>query len=109
MRALPSLQSPMLDAGGRLTQPWVGFFTSLTRAPGALVLLDPAVSPFAYTAPEPGFAALTGGIGVTLALIRGRETVALDPTGGMVPLAQGDTLRVGFTTPPAVTFVPRGP
>lgn len=107
MASLPSLQAPVLDAGGRFSQAWVGFFTALTKPASAIVPVSVFGSPFTFDAPQNGTVVLTGGAGVGLHLIRGRVSISLDPSGGMIPLDQGDALSVSYSMAPTLFFVPR--
>ena len=103
---LPSLIAPAIDiVSGRFTAAWVGFFRSLGTQPGPIADVPRTGSGMVYTASGAGSLVVTGGAGVTLALIRGRVGIAV-PAGGPLPLASGDEVRIGYTAAPEISFVP---
>lgn len=102
---LPSLAAPVLDEAGLFSQAWTGFLRSLVGRPGPILDVHPTASGMVYTASGNGTLAVTGGMGVTLALMRGRVAIQV-PAGGPLPLSDGDAVRVGYTTAPQISFVP---
>lgn len=101
---LPNLKSALVNAKGFVLQPWITFFQQFTQAPSQVIDLNVIVSPFSYTAVEPGFLAITGGTISAITLTRGSTTVTI--TGDLIPVAIGDIVAITYSVLPTVQFFP---
>ncbi len=101
---LPNLKSALVNAKGFVLQPWITFFQQFTQAPSQVIDLNVIVSPFSYTAVEPGFLAITGGTISAITLTRGSTTVTI--TGDLIPVAIGDIVAITYSLLPTVQFFP---
>lgn len=101
---LPSLNAALVDAKGKVSQPWQYWFQGFSAPPAAI---DPAVgtSPLDFTAPADGSFLVTGGTGVAVTMTRGLVSVIV-PASGFIPMTMGDSLTVTWATPPTMNFIP---
>lgn len=92
-------------ATGRIVNPWINYLQQFTVAPPNIMALTVSVSPFSYTAKEPGNIAVTGGTVSAIHLIRG--SIDIDLTGEkIVPVGIKDTIIVTYSVIPTIQFIP---
>lgn len=103
---LPSVNQPIIGAGGIVTVPWFQFFTAIVGQPQAIKAVAPSTSPFSYTASQKGSLAVSGGTVSAIALTRGRVTVSTGQTIGLISLQQGDMLSITYSAAPILNFIP---
>ncbi|SFF76730.1 hypothetical protein [Methylobacterium sp. yr596] len=103
----PSDVAPIVDATGRLTQPWRAFFAGIFTGGGSAVSVAARQSPATYKAPSAGTLILFGAVDA-ITITRGRDAVEVDPSVKALPMASGDTAMVTYSTvpPPNLTFLP---
>lgn len=103
----PSDVAPIVDASGRLTQPWRAFFASIFTSGSAAVSVPFTQSPATYKAPSAGTLLVFGTVDA-ITITRGRSPVEVDPSVKALPMASGDTVMVTYSTVPAphLTFLP---
>jgi len=107
--ALPTYELP-LHRGEKITTPWYNFFANTFKGkpPDSENAVTPTGSPFTYTAGNKGFLIVQGG---TVSLIQfSRGLVANHTTGqtqGAIPLSQGDSLIITYSSAPNLTWVPQ--
>lgn len=68
--------------------------------------ITPGASPFTYTASAVGHVLINGTV-TGLSLIRGATTLTLPLTTPLVPLDNGDAVKVTYSITPTMTWVPR--
>jgi len=106
--SLPTYDLP-LHRGEKITTPWFNFFANTFKGkpPASENAVTPTSSPFTYTAQNKGFLIVQGG---TVSLIQfSRGLVANHTTGqtqGCLPLSQGDSLIITYSSAPNLTWVP---
>src|SRR5712671_1754122 len=101
---LPNLKSALVNTKGFVLQPWITFFQQFTQAPSQVIDLAVNVSPFSYTAVEPGFLAITSGTISSVTLTRGSTTITV--TGNLIPVAIRDVVSIIYSVIPTVQFFP---
>lgn len=105
MMPLPSQVSSFVDQAGRIIRPWVQYLQQFTQAPPKIMDVTVTVSPFSYTAKEPGYLYIHGGTISAITLTRGIVTLIF--TGNTaVPVAINDIVSITYTVLPTVKFVP---
>lgn len=65
------------------------------------------VSPASFVAASDGLYVVSGGTVSAIDYGRGGAFTSLGVTGGVVPIKQGDTLRVTYSSAPVVRFIPQ--
>lgn len=107
---IPAIGTPLQQQYGRddygTSIEWYRYWQSFANAPAAGVTLTVGASPFSYTAPSTGTVILTGGTGVSVSIIRGRDTFATGMTAGMIPTGKDDTVVVTYSVTPTMVFLP---
>lgn len=104
---VPSLASAMIDPRtGTLTAPWVQFFQNFVSQPPAPTPTTPLASPYEYTASERGSVSVSGGTVSLIEYTRGNTTFTTGFTSGIIPVAQGDSVRITYTVAPVIWFIP---
>lgn len=105
--ALPLWSVPIAETNGQVSQSWYQFFAGLTAQSAAIVPVTPSGSPFTYTASTKGTLSVSGGTVSNVSLSRARVTgVNVGFTSGLVPMSQGDIVRVTYSAPPTINFIP---
>lgn len=106
--AIPNYRQS-INSKGNMERTWYQFLTDLWKGKpsGAETSISSSTSPLVYQAQEKGFMIVQGG---TVTLIQfSRDGVTNYNTGqtnGVFPIAQGDTLRVIYSSVPLMTWVP---
>lgn len=72
--------------------------------PTGVVSVAVGASPYAYSVPRDGSLVVAGGSGVSLSYIRQGVTTVLGSVP-IVPVKEGDTVRITYTTAPTVTLI----
>lgn len=101
---VPSVNQPLVDEQGRLSQVWFRFFQSMVNQPPAATQITVGASPFAYVVNVPGTVFISGGTVTGLSVSRGTASVSI--TGQSVPVSQGDIVTVTYSVLPDVWFFP---
>lgn len=105
--ALPLWSVPIAGQSGQVNQSWYEFFAGLTAKPAAITPVTLSGSPFSFTASTKGTLAVSGGTVSNVSLSRARVTgVNVGFTSGLVPMSQGDVVRVTYSAPPTINFIP---
>lgn len=106
---LPNYPVPLVEQRGNTSSAWYRFFSGLFTglAPAAEVPTVPGVSPWTYVAPVRGFLIVSGG---TVSLVQfsrdGVNFYSYGVVAGPMPLNGADLIRITYTVPPTLTFVP---
>lgn len=103
--SIPASRQPVLDSNALFSRPWYLFFQRLTNSDADPSTVTVGASPFTYTASSDGLLIITGG---TVSLIEyGRNSIytATGLTAGVVPVVEGDSVRITYTVLPTVTWV----
>lgn len=105
MQPFPSIIQDFVDAVKRIKEPWVQYLQQFTIAPPAFVDITVGISPFDYTAEEPGNISISGGTVSGITLTRGTDTITV--TGAsLIPVAVADTVEVIYSVLPTMKFIP---
>lgn len=96
--ANPGVNSPLVDNGGRITQPWLAFLQQFFVANQT-----PVDVTFPFTAPSQGSLSIVGA--GSIGLTRGTSFVPTGITTGFIPLLQGDTVTI-TGAPASAIFLP---
>lgn len=105
MLPLPNLLQPFVGGMGRLKAPWNFYLQQFTQAPPNIASIIVGISPFSYTAVEPGNIAITGGTISAITITRG--TVTINVTGQkIIPVAINDIVTVTYSVLPTIQFLP---
>lgn len=105
MQPFPYTLARFVDNAGRVIRPWIQYLQQFTQAPPPFKQITVDVSPFSYTAVEPGFVFVTGGTVSAIHLIRGSND--LNFTGQeTIPVSIGDAVIVTYTVLPTMMFIP---
>lgn len=103
--------SEALTTKGTTTRGWYQFFAGLWsgQPTGQLSALSVGPSPFSYVAPVGGSVLISGGSTTQIQLSRdGMNFYVTGVTSGVIPVSQGDTLKVTFpTSVPTMVMVPK--
>jgi hypothetical protein len=75
---------------------------------GAVVVVTPGASPYAYTATSAGTLVIAGGTVSAVTITRGAATAVTLPTAGPITVAVGDIVTITYSSLPTVTFLPSG-
>lgn len=75
-----------------------------TQAPPPIIELTVDISPFSYTAVEPGFIFIEGGTVSLITLRRGAAIISF--LGQLVPVSIGDEVEVTWSVLPVIVFIP---
>ena len=105
---LPNYTTP-LTVERNISKDWYFFFAGLFRglAPGNVTDVTLTGSPFTFTAPAKGFVVVTGGTVSSVEFSRDNTTFyPMGATSGSFTLGAADLLRVTYTVPPTMVFVP---
>ena len=105
MQPLPNLIQPFVGAMGRLKAPWNFYLQQFTQAPPNILPVVPDISPFSYTAVEPGNVAITGGTVSAITLTRGLTIITIIGQT-LIPVAIADVVTVTYSVLPTVQFIP---
>lgn len=83
----------------------VMYLQQFTQAPPKFVAVTVDISPFSYTAKEPGYVVVSGGTVSAIHLLRGSDD--LDLTGQkIIPVSINDTVVTTYTVLPTIIFIP---
>lgn len=83
----------------------VMYLQQFTQAPPQFVQITVDISPFSYTAVEPGYVIISGGTVSAIHLLRGTDNLNL--TGQkIIPVSIGDTVVTTYSVLPTMTFIP---
>ena len=83
----------------------VFYLQQFTQAPPTFVDITVDISPFSYTAKEPGYIVVSGGTVSAIELKRGTDT--LDFTGQLlIPVSINDTVTTTYSVLHTITFIP---
>lgn len=106
MQIMPNSLARFVDrATGFILQPWIAYLQQFTQAPPRFVQVIVDISPFSYTAKEPGFVVISDGTVSAISLIRGTDT--LDFTGqAQIPVSINDVVEITYSVLPTMTFIP---
>lgn len=74
---------------------------------GAFVTVTAGASPYTYAATAVGHLVVDGGTVTGLSLKRGTQTVSLPVSTPLVPMDNGDSLVITYTSAPTLTWIPR--
>jgi hypothetical protein len=102
---IPDRNQPLVDNRGLVTQIWQQFFNALRPSVDAISALVVSASPTSFTASQRGTVAVSGGTLTAVSLLRGSTTVALG-TSRVIPVSNGDIVRVTYTVAPTMSFIP---
>jgi hypothetical protein len=100
-----NLNSRLVDAQGRVLDPWSSFFQQFTQAPTAALNILLNGSPFSYTAKEQGLITIEGAGLTDVKLIRGSINIDLLTTRA-IPVKIKDTIIISYSSLPILTFLP---
>jgi hypothetical protein len=93
----------------QFTVPWYRFFGALLglAAPSGAdaAAITVTASPFSYTATNSGTVLVAGGTVSAIELGRNGVFTSTGVTAGVVPVSEGDAVRVTYTVVPTMTFV----
>lgn len=106
MIPLPNKMAPFVSALKRIVAPWDSYLQQFTQAPPNFAAVTVGISPFDYTAREPGNIIITGGTVTGVALTRGTTSILLGATTKIVPVAINDVVTVVYSVLPTIRFVP---
>lgn len=73
----------------------------------ALVTVTTGASPYTYAATAVGHLVVDGGTVTALSLKRGTQSVSLPVSTPLVPMDNGDSLVITYTSAPTLTWIPR--
>ncbi len=105
MQPLPNTLANFVDKAGKVIKPWIQYLQQFTQAPPAIMTITVSASPFSYTAKEPGYVSVAGGVVSAIALTR--NTVVIDMTGvKLIPVSINDIVTVTYTGLPTMKFIP---
>ncbi len=106
MQPLPNQSSPFVNkVTGTIVSPWNSYLQQFTQAPPKFLAIIVGVSPFSYTAKEPGYVSIAGGVVSAITLTRG--SVSIDVTGvKLIPVSIDDIIKITYTGLPTVKFIP---
>jgi hypothetical protein len=105
MQVLPNSLSRFVNSLGNIVTPWIQYLQQFTQAPPPFGPITVDISPFSYTAVEPGFVIVRGGTVSAIALDRGSDT--LNFTGQVIiPVSIADTVTATYSVLPTMTFIP---
>jgi hypothetical protein len=104
--SLPRYGDLVIDSNGRFSVPWFRFFERLSGKGPASVAKTLGVSPAVLGFTVSGFITVSGG---TVSLIEYRRGVKgtftnIGVTAGVVPVKNGDYVRITYTVAPTVTY-----
>lgn len=109
MTQVPASRQPVVEQGpagaSLFTRAWFLFFQRLANSGQDASPVTVGASPFTYDANDSGLLIITGG---TVSLIEYGRNSTFTNTGlisGIVPLADGDRVRITYTVVPTVTFI----
>lgn len=100
---IPQISTPFVDPSGCVTLPWLQLLIKCWQAitPQAPQTVVPTGSPFSWTASAAGTLMVSAGA-VTIS----RQGVAFAIAPGAIPVSQGDTVTVTYTSAPTIGFFP---
>lgn len=105
MQIIPNSLARLVDETGRVLTPWIQYLQQFTQAPPKFVAVTVDISPFSYTAKEPGYVVVSGGTVSAIHLLRGSDD--LDMTGQKtIPVSINDTVITTYTVLPTIKFIP---
>ncbi len=96
----------LVDATGRMLTPWNSYFQQFTQAPASAIDITVGISPFDYTAKEPGTLVITGGTVTGVRLTRGSTVIILATTNNVIPVGINDIVRVTYSVLPTLRLLP---
>lgn len=104
MQTFPNTLARFVD-NERVITPWIQYLQQFTQAPPKFVDITVDISPFSYTAKEPGYVVVSGGTVSAIHLLRGSDD--LDMTGQkIIPVSINDIVKTTYTVLPTITFIP---
>lgn len=113
MQVFPNITSAFVS-GVNIVKPWIQYLQQFTQAPpaftplgsggaGSGIVTNASSQGFPYTAAEPGFVFIDGGV-TQITLTRG--SITIDCTGALfIPVSIGDTVDI-VGTPTVAYFIP---
>ena len=105
MQPFPNQVQIFVDKLGRILNPWTRYLQQFTQAPPNIMAITVDVSPFTYTAAEPGFIIVLGGTVSAIHLVRGAIDINL--TGQkIIPVSIKDEVIITYSVLPTVQFIP---
>ena len=105
-RAVPTYTTPWTP-GNKNDSTWYRYFQAgeTGQPPSAEIAVTLTASPFIYQAPKKGYLVISGGTVTSIMISRTPPTYYLTgQTSGVIPVAQGDTVKITYTAAPTVTF-----
>lgn len=108
MLPLPSVLQDFINEL-KIKEPWVQYLQQFTIAPPAFASITVGISPFEYTAEEPGNIFISGGTVSGITLTRGSDTITIFPNTvnpRLVPVAVADIVEVTYSVLPTMKFIP---
>lgn len=107
--SMPQYPEP-LNAGSNTSSNWYRFWAALFRGlpPGNVEPVTLTGSPYIYSATRRGTVIVNGGTVSNVSFSRdgGTTYYTVGTTAGMFPVNASDLLKVTYSAPPTVTFVP---
>lgn len=105
MQTFPNTLSRLTDSLGRVITPWIQYLQQFTQAPPKFVDITVDISPFSYTAKEPGYVVVSGGTVSAIHLLRGSDDLNL--TGQkIIPVSINDAVVTTYSVLPTIIFIP---
>lgn len=105
MQIIPNSLARLVDQTGRVLTPWIQYLQQFTQAPPKFIAVTVDISPFSYTAKEPGYVVVGSGTVSAIHLMRGSDNLNL--TGQkIIPVSINDTVITTYSVLPTITFVP---
>lgn len=105
MQTFPNTLSRFVNQLGNIVTPWIQYLQQFTQAPPKFMQVSVDISPFSYTAKEPGYVVVSGGTVSAIHLLRGSDD--LDMTGQkIIPVSINDSVITTYTVLPTITFIP---
>jgi hypothetical protein len=103
---VPNLTSPIVDKLGKVIPPWNSWFQQFSQKPAAINTLVVGVSPFSFTASNPGTIDVIGGTVTSLVFIRGTTSINFGAvTNRAIPVSSGDIIVVTYSVIPTIYFI----
>lgn len=101
--------SRFVNQAGIILNPWIQYLQQFTIAPPPFLAITVGISPFAYTAKEPGNLFISGGTVTSITLTRGTTTIIVAPNTvnpRLIPVAVEDTITITYAVVPTIKFIP---
>lgn len=104
MLTVPNVLSKIVNKFGNCVDPWLKFFQQFSQAPSPALDVILTVSPFEYTAVEPGNIYIDGAV-TTVTLTRKNKVIDVG-ANILIPVCIGDVITITYAVLPVVSFFP---